>query len=216
VLAALEKIQAAFNARQAGGKRISLADLIVLAAARRRTGGPPGRRRGDGAVHAGRTDATQEQTDVDSFAVLEPVADGFRNYQKTRFSVSAEELLVDRAQLLTLTAPEMTVLIGGLRAININHGGSQHGVLTQRAGALTNDFFVNLLDMPVRSGRRPPPDPTCSRAATASHRRGPLDRDAGGPGVRLQLPAARAGRGLCQRPMRVRSSCTTSSRPGSR
>jgi catalase-peroxidase len=95
----------------------------------------------------GRTDATPEQTDVASFAVLEPLADGFRNYQKTRFSVTAEELLVDRAQLLTLTAPEMTVLVGGLRALNVNHGGTPHGVFTRKPGALTNDFFVHLLDM---------------------------------------------------------------------
>jgi catalase-peroxidase len=95
----------------------------------------------------GRMDASQEQTDAASFAVLEPVADGFRNYLKTKFSVSAEELLVDRAQLLTLTAPEMTVLIGGLRALNTNFGQTQHGVFTKRPGTLTNDFFVNLLDM---------------------------------------------------------------------
>ena len=95
----------------------------------------------------GRMDATQAQTDVDSFAVLEPVADGFRNYQKAKYSISAEELLLDRAQLLTLSAPEMTVLIGGMRALGANFGQSQHGVFTQRPGALTNDFFVNLLDM---------------------------------------------------------------------
>jgi catalase-peroxidase len=95
----------------------------------------------------GRADASQEQTDVASFAALEPKADGFRNYQKTRFAVSAEVMLVDRAQLLTLTAPEMTVLIGGMRAMNANYAGSQHGVFTKRPGALTNDFFVNLLDM---------------------------------------------------------------------
>ena len=95
----------------------------------------------------GRTDASQEQTDVLSFAVLEPKADGFRNYQKTRYAVTAEEMLVDRSQLLTLTAPEMTVLVGGLRALNANFGGSSHGVFTKRPGALTNDFFVNLLDM---------------------------------------------------------------------
>jgi len=95
----------------------------------------------------GRMDASQEQTDVDSFAVLEPVADGFRNYLKGKYSVSAEELLVDRAQLLTLTAPEMTVLVGGMRALNTNVGGTNHGVLTTRPEALTNDFFVNLLDM---------------------------------------------------------------------
>ena len=95
----------------------------------------------------GRTDASQAQTDVESFAYLEPVADGFRNYLKARFSVSAEELLIDKAQLLTLTAPEMTVLVGGLRVLGANHGKSKHGVFTDRPGALTNDFFVNLLDM---------------------------------------------------------------------
>ena len=147
VLAALETIQAAFNQSAAGGKRISLADLIVLAGC---AGIEQAARQAGVAVTVpftpGRMDATPEQTDVASFAVLEPLADGFRNYQKTRLSVSAEELLVDRAQLLTLTAPELTVLIGGLRAININHGGAAHGVLTQRAGALTNDVFVHLLD----------------------------------------------------------------------
>ena len=95
----------------------------------------------------GRTDASQEQTDVESFAVLEPIADGFRNYQKAKYTVSAEELLVDKAQLLTLTAPEMTVLVGGLRVLNANDGQSQHGVFTKRPETLTNDFFVNLLDM---------------------------------------------------------------------
>ena len=95
----------------------------------------------------GRTDATQAQTDVDSFAVLEPAADGFRNYLKTGCAVSAEEMLIDKAQLLTLTAPEMTVLVGGMRVLNANFGQSQHGVFTKRPGTLTNDFFVNLLDM---------------------------------------------------------------------
>jgi catalase-peroxidase len=95
----------------------------------------------------GRTDASQEQTDVESFAVLEPVADGFRNYLKAKYDVTAEELLVDRAQLLTLTAPEMTVLVGGMRVLNANYGQSQHGVFTQRPETLTNDFFVNLIDM---------------------------------------------------------------------
>jgi len=95
----------------------------------------------------GRTDALQEQTDVDSFAFLEPKADGFRNYQKTKYAVSAEEMLIDKAQLLTLTAPEMTVLVGGLRVLNTNFEGTQHGVFTKRSEALTNDFFVNLLDM---------------------------------------------------------------------
>ena len=127
---------------------VSLADLIVL-------GGCAGVEQA--AKNAGyevtvpfrpgRMDASQEQTDVASFAVLEPAADGFRNYLKTKYSVSAEELLVDRAQLLTLTAPEMTVLVGGMRVLNANFGKSQHGVFTQRPEALTNDFFVNLLDM---------------------------------------------------------------------
>ena len=150
VLAALEKIQAEFNAAQKGGKKISLADLIVL-------GGvaaiEEAARKGGMTLSVpftpGRTDATQEQTDVESFAWLEPQADGFRNWQKTRYSVSAEEMLLDKAQLLTLTAPEMTALVGGLRVLGANHGGSKHGVLTTRPETLTNDFFVNLLDMGV-------------------------------------------------------------------
>jgi catalase-peroxidase len=148
VLATLEAIQSAFNAAQTGGKKVSLADLIVIA--------------GNAAVEkaakaagqtvtvpftAGRTDATQDQTDVESFSVLEPVVDGFRNYQKKQYSVSAEELLVDKAQLLSLSAPEMTVLVGGLRVLEANVAGSKHGVFTHRPGALTTDFFVNLLDM---------------------------------------------------------------------
>ncbi len=147
-LGVLEGIQSAFNAAQSGGKKISLADLIVLA------GGAALEKAAADAGHAvdvpftpGRTDASDAQTDVESFDVLEPVADGFRNYQKTAFSVTPEELLVDRAQLLTLTAPEMTVLVGGLRALGANSGNSTHGVLTDRPGQLTNDFFVNMLDM---------------------------------------------------------------------
>ncbi len=148
VLQTLEGIQAAFNSAQPGGKRVSLADLIVL-------GGCAGvEQAARNAGHSltvpftpGRTDASQEQTDVESFAVLEPEADGFRYYLKTRFTVSAEELLVDRAQLLTLTAPEMTVLLGGMRVLNANVGQSRHGVFTGRPESLTNDFFVNLLDM---------------------------------------------------------------------
>jgi catalase-peroxidase len=148
VLSNLEGIQKEFNSAQSGGKKVSLADLIVL-------GGCAGveeaaRKAGHELAvpfAPGRTDATQEQTDVESFAVLEPAADGFRNYQKARYSVPAEELLVDRAQLLTLTAPEMTVLIGGMRVLDANFGQSQHGVFTKRPGTLTNDFFVNLLDM---------------------------------------------------------------------
>jgi len=148
VLRTLEGIQGEFNSKATGGKKVSLADLIVLAGCA-------------GVEHAaknaghtlmvpfipGRTDASLEQTDVDSFAVLEPKADGFRNYLKGKYSVSAEELLVDKAQLLTLTAPEMTVLVGGMRVLNTNFGQTRHGVFTRRPEALTNDFFVNLLDM---------------------------------------------------------------------
>jgi catalase-peroxidase len=147
-LSALETIRAEFNAAQSNGKKISLADLIVLA------GGAGIEQAAKNAGHTlsvpftpGRMDATQEQTDVESFSVLEPVADGFRNFQKRKFSVPAEKLLVDKAQLLTLTAPEMTVLVGGLRVLGANVGQSRHGVFTQRPGALTNDFFVHLLDM---------------------------------------------------------------------
>ena len=148
VLDTLEGIQKEFNAAQAGNKKVSLADLIVLA--------------GNAAIESsaknagksvtlpfspGRTDASQEQTDVESFEPLEPRADGFRNYLKDAYKVSAEEMLVDKAQLLTLTAPEMTVLLGGMRVLDTNFDGSQHGVFTKRPGALTNDFFLNLLDM---------------------------------------------------------------------
>jgi catalase-peroxidase len=148
VLGVLEGIQKTFNASASGGKKVSLADLIVLA--------------GDAGVEAaakaaghnleipfspGRTDASQEQTDVDSFDVLEPVADGFRNYRKKAYSVTPEHMLLDKAQLLGLSAPEMTVLVGGLRVLGANHGGSRHGVFTQKVGQLTNDFFVNLVDM---------------------------------------------------------------------
>jgi catalase-peroxidase len=148
VLRTLESIQSAFNASQTGGKKISLADLIVLAgcAAIEQAAKAAGV---DASVPftPGRTDATQEQTDAASFDTLEPVADGFRNYLKSKFAVPAEKLLLDRAQLLTLTAPEMTVLIGGLRVLGTNANGSAHGVLTSRPGTLSNDFFVNLLDM---------------------------------------------------------------------
>jgi catalase-peroxidase len=147
MLKALEAVQKDFNAAQNGGKRISLADLIVLA------GSAAVEQAARNAGHdvevpfaPGRTDATQEQTDVESFAVLEPMADGFRNYQRKEYTVPAEELLVDRAQLLTLSAPEMTVLVGGLRVLNANAGGTSHGVLTKQTSHLTNDFFVNLLD----------------------------------------------------------------------
>jgi catalase-peroxidase len=148
VLQTLEGIQKTFNGAQSGNKKVSLADLIVL-------GGCAGiEQAAKNAGHdvtvpftPGRTDASQQQTDMESFSVLEPAADGFRNYLKTKYTVSAEELFVDRAQLLTLTAPEMTVLTGGLRVLNINFGQSRQGVFTRRPETLTNDFFVNLLDM---------------------------------------------------------------------
>ena len=148
VLETLEEIQTDFNRAQSGEKRVSLADMIVLAGC---AAVEQAAKKAGFEVNVpfapGRTDASLEQTDVDAFSVLEPAADGFRNYQKRKFSVTAEELLVDRAQLLTLTAPEMTVLIGGLRVLNANYQGSPHGVFTSRPETLTNDFFVNLLDM---------------------------------------------------------------------
>ncbi|UCF37004.1 MAG: catalase/peroxidase HPI [Acidobacteriota bacterium] len=148
VLNTLEGIQKKFNSAQSGGKKVSLADLIVLAGC---AGVEQAAKKAGHDVTVpftpGRMDASQEQTDADSFAVLEPVADGFRNYLKAKYSVPAEELLLDRAQLMTLTAPEMTALVGGLRALNVNFGESQHGVFTDRPETLTNDFFVNLLDI---------------------------------------------------------------------
>jgi catalase-peroxidase len=148
VLKTLDGIQNAFNSAASGGKRVSMADLIVLAGC---AGVEQAAKKAGHDVTVpftpGRTDASQEQTDVLSFAVLKPAADGFRNYLKTKYAVSAEELLVDRAQLLTLTAPEMTVLVGGMRVLNANFGQSPHGVFTKRPETLTNDFFVNLLDM---------------------------------------------------------------------
>ena len=148
VLKELVSIQQAFNNTAADGKKISLADIIVLGgsaaievAARKRghTVSVP--------FLPGRTDATQQQTDVDSFSHLEPLADGFRNYLKANYTVPAEELLIDKAQLLTLTAPEMTVLVGGLRVLGVNHEASQHGVFTEHPEALSTDFFISLLDM---------------------------------------------------------------------
>ncbi len=148
VLAALEGVRSAFNATATGGKQVSLADLIVLG------GGAAIEQAAKAAGQQvtvpftpGRTDASQAQTDAESFAVLEPEADGFRNFRKARYTVSAEEMLVDKAQLLTLSAPEMTVLVGGLRVLGANAGGAPHGVFTRRPGVLTNDFFVNLLGM---------------------------------------------------------------------
>jgi catalase-peroxidase len=148
VLKTLEGIQRMFNSAQSGGKKVSLADLIVLAGC---AGVEQAAKNAGHKVTVpftpGRMDASQEQTDPSSFAVLEPIADGFRNFRKTRYAASVEELLVDQAQLLTLTAPELTVLLGGMRVLKTNFGGSQHGVFTERPEALTNDFFANLLDM---------------------------------------------------------------------
>jgi catalase-peroxidase len=148
VLQTLEQIQKDFNSAQSGQKLVSIADLIVL-------GGcvaieQAAKNAGHNIVvpfTAGRTDASQEQTDVESFAVLEPQADGFRNYVKTKYTVSAEEMLIDKAQLLNLTTPEMTALVGGMRVLNTNFDQSQNGVFTKRTEVLTNDFFVNLLDL---------------------------------------------------------------------
>ena len=162
VLKTLEGIQSDF------GKKVSLADLIVLA------GCAGVEKAAKNAGHdvtvpftPGRMDASQEQTDAESFSVLEPVADGFRNYQKAKYAVSAEELLVDKAQLLTLTAPEMTVLVGGMRVLDANFGGTKHGVFTDRPGALTNDFFVNLLDMGTEWKASHRKTKTCSRVVIA-------------------------------------------------
>ena len=148
VLATLEGLQKVFNSAQSAGKKVSLADLIVL-------GGCAGIEKAAkdaGSVvtvpfKPGRMDTSQEQTDVEAFEVLEPVADGFRNYLKKKYAISTEELLVDKAQLLTLTAPELTVLLGGMRVLNTNFDNSKHGVFNKRPEVLTNDFFVNLLDM---------------------------------------------------------------------
>jgi catalase-peroxidase len=147
VLDVLESIQSAFNAANAGGKQVSIADLIVLA------GNAGVEQAAKNAGHditvpftAGRTDASQDQTDVESFAVLEPAADGFRNYKKSRYKSAVEGMLIDKAQLMTLTAPELTVLVGGMRVLNTNFDHSQHGVFTKRPGSLTNDFFTNLID----------------------------------------------------------------------
>jgi catalase-peroxidase len=148
VLKVLEGIQADFNKKAKGGKKVSLADLIVLAGC---AGVEQAAKKAGVNVKVpfkpGRMDARQEQTDVESFGVIEPIADGFRNYLGGKFPVSAEQLIVDRAQLLTLTAPEMTVLVGGMRMLGTNAGGAKHGVFTSKPETLSNDFFVNLLDM---------------------------------------------------------------------
>jgi catalase-peroxidase len=148
VLKALEGIQSEFNGAQSGGKKVSIADLIVLG------GSAAIEKAAKDAGHQitvpftpGRTDASQEQTDVESVSALEPLADGFRNYLKSKYTIPAEHLLVDKAQLLTLTAPEMTALVGGLRVLDVNAGQTPHSVFTKKPGTLTNDFFRNLLDM---------------------------------------------------------------------
>ena len=196
VLKTLEGIQGQFNSAQSGGKKVSLADLIVL-------GGCAGvEQAARNAGHdvtvpftPGRMDAAQAQTDVASFAVLEPIADGFRNYVKGKPGVSAEELLVDKAQLLTLTAPEMTVLLGGLRVLGANAGQSKHGVFTTKPEALTNDFFVNLLDMGTEwkalsdaQGR--------VRRARSQDGYAEVDRHARRSRLRLELSAPGPGGGL--------------------
>jgi len=148
VLAKLEAIQKEFNGSQSGGKKVSLADLIVLAGcAAVESAAKKAGHNVKVPFAPGRMDASQEQTDVESFAVLEPMADGFRNYVRNGFEACAANMMLDKAQLLTLTAPEMTVLIGGLRVLGSNFGQSHLGVFTKRHGTLTNDFFVNLLDM---------------------------------------------------------------------
>ena len=144
----MEKIQTNFNSSQSGDKKISLADMIVLAGC----AGVEKAAKDAGfnisvPFTPGRMDASQEQTDIESFGYLEPLADGFRNYRNSKIPVSTEELLIDKANLLTLTIPELTVLIGGMRVLDTNYDGSRHGVFTTRVGQLTNDFFVNLLDM---------------------------------------------------------------------
>ena len=189
VLGVLEGIQADF---QAGGKKVSLADLIVL-------GGSAAIEQASGTAvpfTPGRMDASAEQTDVESFDVMEPKADGFRNYQQKKFNISAEELLVDRAQLLTLSAPEMTVLVGGLRVLGANTGGSSHGVFTDRPGQLTNDFFVNLLDMGTE-WKATSADEDTFEGRDRKQRRGQMDRIARRPGLWLQLATARHRRSLC-------------------
>ena len=159
MLTILKGIQSAFIGAATGGRKVSLADLIVLAGC---AGVEQAARNAGHEVTVpftpGRMDASPEQTDIESFAVLEPIADGFRNYLKGKYTVPAEALLIDRAQLLTLTAPEMTVLVGGLRVLKTNFGATQHGVFTQRPESLTNDFFTNLLDMSTawnQSSERP-------------------------------------------------------------
>ncbi len=206
VLKTLEGIQGSFNGSASGGKKVSLADLIVLAGC---AGIEKAAKNAGQDVTVpftpGRMDASQEQTDVESFEVLEPIADGFRNYLKARYIVPSEALLIDKAQLLTLTAPEMTVLIGGMRVLGTNADKSRHGVFTKRPESLTNDFFVNLLDMntewkPVSKDSRR------IRRPRLQNGRSEVDRHAYRPRLRLELPTPRPGRSLrkFRRPEEVR------------
>ena len=163
----------------------------------------------------GRTDATQEQTDADSFRVLEPRADGFRNYLRAGEKLPPETLLLDKAYILELSAPEMTVLVGGMRSLGASVGGATHGVLTDRAGALTNDFFVNLL-APGAEWKASAVGRERLRHPGRRDGRDPVDRDGRGPRLRLELAAAGHRRGLRQRRRAARSSSVTSSPPGTR
>ena len=199
VLRTLEGIQQSFNAAHAGGKQVSLADLIVLAgAAAVEQAAKNAGLDVEVPVTLGRTDASQDQTDVESFVNLEPKADGFRNYLGKGTRLPAEYLLLDRANLLTLSAPEMTVLVGGLRVLGANYDGSKLGVFTATPGSLTNDFFANLLDMgttwqPASRGREH------VRGPRRGHRRDHVDRQPSRPGLRGELRAARARGGLRER-----------------
>ena len=199
VLRTLEGIQQSFNAAQAGGKQVSLADLIVLAGA---AAVEQAARNAGVNVEVpftpGRTDASQEQTDVESFAELEPKADGFRNYLGKGNRLPAEYLLLDKANLLTLSAPEMTVLVGGLRVLGANYDGSKLGVFTATPGSLTNDFFVNLLDMGT-TWQPTSEDANTFEGRDAATGAGQMDRQPGRPRVRGELRAARARGGLRER-----------------
>ncbi len=216
VLQTLEQIQQDFNSSQSGGKKVSLADLIVLG------GCAAVEQAAKNAGHdvtvpfvPGRTDASQEQTDVESFAVLEPKADGFRNYLRAGEKLPPETLLLDRAHMLTLTAPEMTVLVGGMRALGANAGRTRHGVLTDRPETLTNDFFVNLLDM----GTEWKPSASAEngvRRPGSCHGRGEVDRHHRRPPLRFELPAPSASPRSTPVTTRRRTSSGTSSRRGSR
>ena len=207
MLKTLEGIQQEFNGAQSGGKRLSLADLIVLGgcAAVEQAAKKAGH---DITVPftPGRTDASQKQTDAASFAALEPKADGFRNYLKPEYAVSAEEMLIDRAQLLKLTAPEMTVLIGGLRVLGANFRQSPHGVFSRRPETLTNDFFVNLMDMGTEW--KPASDGDVTRGVTA-RRATAVDRHPRRSGIRFELATPRHSRSLAGDEPRRNSSMTS-------